>query len=312
MVRKVSAQRERESEPVRAPRQVGRDRWARWLAEGRFGGDPQARARMLPQLAEFRDTVLAGARIRPGDVVLDVGCGDGLVGVGALDLVGDDGRVIFSDVSEELLDHCRALTAELGHADRCDFVRTALPDLAGIDTASVDVVTTRSVLIYVADKAGSFAAMHRVLRPGGRLSIFEPINRFGYPEPADRLWGFDITGAEELAARVKDAYRRYVDDTSPMLDFDERDLLALAEAVGFTEITLTYTATVTDQATGDWEQALRCAPNPLVPPLGEIVAAVLDADERITLATVVRRLNTNGRTRRRLATAHLTATRGPA
>jgi len=129
---------------------------------------------MLPQLAEFRDTVLAGARIRPGDVVLDVGCGDGLVGVGALDLVGDDGRVIFSDVSEELLDHCRALTAELGLAARCDFVRTALPDLDGIDTASVDVVTTRSVLIYVADKAGSFAAMHRVLRPGGRLSIFEP------------------------------------------------------------------------------------------------------------------------------------------
>ena len=42
---------------------------------------------------------------------------------------------------------------------------------------------TRSVLIYVDDKRASFAALHRVLRPGGRVSMFEPINRFGHPEP---------------------------------------------------------------------------------------------------------------------------------
>jgi arsenite methyltransferase len=60
------------------------DRWAQWLLSKRFGGDPAARERMLPSLIEFRDKVLAGARIQAGDVVLDVGCGDGLLGVGAL------------------------------------------------------------------------------------------------------------------------------------------------------------------------------------------------------------------------------------
>ena len=51
------------------------------------------------------------------------------------------GTVIFSDISQELLDHCRARAGQLGRLGRCRFLR-----------ASVDVVTTRSVLIYVAAK----------------------------------------------------------------------------------------------------------------------------------------------------------------
>jgi arsenite methyltransferase len=48
-------------------------------------------------------------------------------------------------------------------------------------------LTTRSVLIYVADKAGAFREFHRVLRPGGRISLFEPINRYGLD-----AWRFDM------------------------------------------------------------------------------------------------------------------------
>lgn len=284
-------------------------RWARWLLEGRFGDQARSRDDALRQLAEIRDTVLRGARLRPGDVLLDVGCGDGLVGIGALAHLGHQGRVIFSDISEELLERCRTLTGDLGASGRCDFVRTALPALEAIDTASVDVVTARSVLIYVADKATSLAAMHRVLRAGGRLSLFEPINRFGHPEPANRLWGFDVTGAETLAARVKDGYSRHVGGPNPMLDFDERDLLAFAEDAGFSDIELAYRATVTDVAVGEWEQTLRRTPNPLVPQLGEVVAQALEPAERDTLAAVIRTRSGGATTRRRAATAYLTATR---
>ena len=59
-------------------------------------------------------------------------------------------------------------------------------DLTGIADASVDVLTTRSVLIYVAEKQHALAAFARVLRPHGRISLFEPINRLMFPEPADR------------------------------------------------------------------------------------------------------------------------------
>ena len=42
----------------------------------------------------------------------------------------------------------------------------------------MDIVTTRSVLIYVEDKRRAFEEFFRVLKPGGRISLFEPINRF--------------------------------------------------------------------------------------------------------------------------------------
>src|SRR5919201_6109575 len=102
-----------------------RDRWARWLLEQRYGGDPDELARQLPNLEEFRRRVLENADVREGDVVLDVGAGNGLIGFGALELVGATGRVIFNDVSEDLLDECRRIADELGAADRCDFLRAS-------------------------------------------------------------------------------------------------------------------------------------------------------------------------------------------
>src|SRR5919106_2292598 len=115
------------------------DPWARWVLERR-----NAEAR-----GDFRDRVLANVDVRAGDVLLDVGTGDGLIGFGALPLTGLSGKVIFSDISEELLDHCRRVAVESGVADRCEFRRMSADDLDGIADASVDVLTTRSVLIYV-------------------------------------------------------------------------------------------------------------------------------------------------------------------
>ena len=52
-------------------------------------------------------------------------------------------------------------------ARRCTFVRAAADSLDGVRDASVDAVTTRSVLIYVKDKAAAFREFYRVLKPGG-------------------------------------------------------------------------------------------------------------------------------------------------
>jgi arsenite methyltransferase len=123
------------------------DRWHRWLMDGRFGGDPADRDRLLAELLyPVRDTVLDKARLRPGDTVLDVGTGDGLIAFGALERLGPSGHVVFSDISQDLLDHCRAATGE-GLLDRCRFVVASADSLDGIAGASVDVVTARSVLI---------------------------------------------------------------------------------------------------------------------------------------------------------------------
>jgi len=110
----------------------GSDRWSRWLATGRDGGDERQRA-----------------------VVLDV---------------------------------LRRAIGALGLLERARFVRTRAEDLAEIADESVDVATTRSVLIYIAEKAAAFAAMHRVLRAGGRISLFEPINRLMFPSRPTASW----------------------------------------------------------------------------------------------------------------------------
>src|SRR6266508_4098145 len=175
---------------------MAHDRWAEWILSRRFGGDESAAAHMLEGLGKVRDRVLERAEVREGETVLDVGCGDGLIAFGALERVGAGGHVIFSDVSQDLLDVSR----ELADGDaRCEFVLAGAEDLAPIADESVDVVAMRSVIIYVSDKRAAFGEFFRVLRPGGRLPMFEPINRFTYPEPEGRFLGVDV----KLEARIE-------------------------------------------------------------------------------------------------------------
>ncbi|GAA4712248.1 class I SAM-dependent methyltransferase [Phytohabitans rumicis] len=289
---------------------MSRDKWAQWLLTRRDGDSAALRARSALDLAAFRDGVLDGAELRPDDVVLDVGCGTGLIAFGALDRLGPAGRVIFSDVSRDLLDECRRLA---GGDERCSFVRAPAENLAGIPDACVDVVTTRSVLIYSDRKAAAFAEFFRVLRPGGRLSIFEPINRFVVRHRPDDLFGLGASPVDDLLAKVRDVYRGATEEAErPMIDFDERDLVDWAVTAGFAAVELDYRAELDVPADpiADWETLKRVAPNPLVPTYGEAIAATLTVGERGRLdAYMTDRAAAGTPTRRTMATAFLRARR---
>ena len=168
--------------------------------------------------------------------MLDVGTGDGLIAFGALERLGPAGRVIFSDISRDLLDHCRAAVGAEGQLDRCQFVLAPADRLTGVPDGTVDVVTTRSVLIYVKDKARAMREFYRVLRPGGRISLFEPINVLMH-RPGARLFdGYDAGGVEDLAAKIGALYAAIQPPgEDPMIDFDDRDLVRHAEDAGFPE-----------------------------------------------------------------------------
>lgn len=263
---------------------AAKDRWATWLAERRHGGDPEWRRRTLEFLAPIRDRIIDNARLARGARVLDVGCGDGLIAFAALDAVGPTGRVIFSDISADLLERCRELAQAAGVLDRCQFVEASASDLSAIEDRSIDAVTLRSVLIYEGDKAGAIREFKRVLRPGGRLSLFEPINRFASPEPADRFHGYDVSAVIEIAAKLKAVYeRRQPPESCPMLDFDERDLLALAEDAGFHEIHMRLDADVEDARSSPWQLSWdamrRSAFNPMAPTLAEAMGEALTTEE---------------------------------
>lgn len=279
------------------------DQWAQWLLHRRHGGDPEELKQALAFLSPIRDRLLDRAGLREGETVLDVGCGDGLIAFAALDRVGPSGTVIFSDISQDLLDHCQHLATEMGVRDRCRFLRASAEDLAAIADGSVDAVTIRSVLIYVVDKSRAFAEVFRVLRPGGRVSLFEPINRFGVGRPS-----WDAGPIQELRDRVHAVYEALQPlETDPMVDFDERDLLTLAEAAGFREIHLEYRADIEPAEPRRWETVLQSSGNPRVPTLAEAMEQVLSLEEAARYADHLRPIVESGQGVSRGATAELWA-----
>lgn len=289
-----------------------RDRWAEWLLERRFGGDPGQRESFLKGLLPWRERILKNAAVQGGETLLDVGAGDGLIAFGALDLVGESGRVVFSDISRDLLEHSRMLAEEMGVLDRCEFLLAPADDLSALEDASVDVVTTRSVLIYVHDKRRAFEEFFRVLKTGGRLSIFEPINRFKLPQPPHLFLGYDVTPVQEPARKVRAVFERIQPlDTDPMLNFDERDLFDLAEDAGFAEVHLNYEASlVTNDAyfeVTDWDVFLRSAGNPKIPTLEEAMREALTPEEIEDFTNHLRPLVEGARRRGTSAVAYLWA-----
>jgi len=197
--------------------------------------------------------------------------------------------------------------------ERCRFVQAGADDLSGVADESVDVVTTRSVLIYVADKQAAFAEFFRVLRPGGRLSIFEPINSFAAAQAGGELFGLEVAAIADLAAKVHEAFLDVAGEQDPMLNFDERDLLRWARGAGFVALELDYRAEVgvpEPLPSSDWEVLKRTAPNPLAPTLEEALAQTLTASERDRFEEHARAVLASGTpARRTLATAYLLAIR---
>jgi arsenite methyltransferase len=149
-----------------------------------------------------------------------------------------------------------------------------------------------------------------VLRPGGRLSVFEPINSFPGRMGRDTLLGLDPAPIADLITKIHAAYASAAPAAGTMLDFDERDLVRWAAEAGFTGVRLDYRAEVDVPAPPitDWNAVRRTAPNPLVPTYGEVLDTALTPAERDRFDAHVRSL-AGVPTRHTSATAYLSATR---
>lgn len=108
-------------------------------------------------------------------------------------------------------------------------------------------------------------------------------------------------------AKVNAAFEAIQPETDPMVDFDERDLLRLAEDAGFFPITLEYTAEIEPPEARRWETFLHSSFNPKVPTLGEAMEQELTAEERDRLISALRPAVEEGRGAWRMGHAYLWA-----
>jgi SAM-dependent methyltransferase len=122
-------------------------------------------ALFVPALfAKWGPRVADAAAIGPGQRVLDVGCGTGVLACAAAERVGPQGHVTGLDPNPQMLAVARrkpgAVVWQEGRAE-------ALP----FDDASFDAVVSQFALMFVESKPAAIAEMRRVLRPQGRLAV---------------------------------------------------------------------------------------------------------------------------------------------
>ncbi|MBI1173157.1 methyltransferase domain-containing protein [bacterium] len=148
-------------------------------------------------LTEILDLVLTSADPRPGEQVLDIGCGGGATTMAAARRIGPDGAALGLDISAVLLDHARRQAEGLSN------VRFQLGDaqVHPLEPDRFDLMMSRFGVMFFEDPVAAFANLARALRPTGRLAMIAwaspalnpwfavpmqaAVARLGPPEPAD-------------------------------------------------------------------------------------------------------------------------------
>jgi SAM-dependent methyltransferase len=144
--------------------------------------------------AQWGPRVTEAAAVRPGQRVIDVGCGTGVLACAVADQVGQKGYVVGLDPNAKMLAVAsrkpRNITWQLGRAEELPF-----------DDFSFDVVVSQFALMFVESQSAAIAEMVRVLRPGGRLAVavWDSLDQVpGYLALAEllgELFGDDVAGA---------------------------------------------------------------------------------------------------------------------
>jgi arsenite methyltransferase len=116
-----------------------------------------------------RRLVRAALGATAGDRILDVGCGPGFYCAELLEEVGPDGRVVGLDMSSQMLVLAERRCARYDTVEFREAEATALP----VEDAAFDGAICVQVLEYVRDVPAALAELHRVVRPGGRVVVWD-------------------------------------------------------------------------------------------------------------------------------------------
>ncbi|MEV4941429.1 class I SAM-dependent methyltransferase [Streptomyces zaomyceticus] len=113
--------------------------------------------------------------LRPGDAVLDAGCGTGRALPPLRDAVGPTGTVLGADLTPEMLERAHAA----GRGGAAGTATLLLTDVARLPVrdGALDAVFGAGLVSHLADPRAGLRELARVVRPEGRLALFHPIGR---------------------------------------------------------------------------------------------------------------------------------------
>lgn len=290
------------------------DRWANWVLSQRDGGDRARACATRDAVAAQARRLLALAGLTPGSMLADIGCGEGLLSWEALSMTAGALRVALSDVSPRLLRRARAFARLCGHAARCRFSLADATRLGHLPDSSIDIAALRAVLAYVDDKPAALREAWRVLRPGGRLALAEPVFQDEALAAAELQHALQLGAATDpvlpLLLRWKAA--QFPTDAVSMArnaacSCNERDLLRLVRQTGYDRVHLELHIDLQPAPACDWETFIARAPHPLAPSLAEILHQRFDADERVRFERALRPQVESGRLQADDRTVYLVA-----
>jgi len=272
------------------------DIWSEWLLNRRQAGDAALGKAVHAAVQHYVDRVLDGARLTPGMTLLDVGTGEGSVAFRAIERIGPSLKVIMTDVSAAMLRHAEHAARAHKIAGQCRFHLGPADDLQGIADGSVDVVTTRAVLAYVADKPAALKEFFRVLKPGGRISLAEPVlqDEAFYARALRRRVEDTSRPADRFLTLVHRWKAAQFPDTeeacaaSPLANYSERDLLNMVCGAHFTNVHLEFHIDVAPSLITSWDTFLGSSPHPWAPSLRQIMAEHFSADDARYFEDMVR------------------------
>jgi arsenite methyltransferase len=152
-------------------------------------------AYLSPEVVRQRQKTLGVIAAAPGERIVDIGCGPGLLAFELSPAVGCSGAIVGIDSSSAMIRLANERCCELQNVE---FAAGDAVNLQ-IEDASVDAVCCTQVLLYVADIETAIAEMFRILKPGGRVFVLETDWRSAVLHSNDDVLSEAIIGAWDKA-----------------------------------------------------------------------------------------------------------------
>lgn len=121
------------------------------------------------QLKPAHDLLLEKVEVKPGESILDIAAGTGLITFRLAEMLGSEGKILATDISDEMVKIGTALTQSKGISN-VEFKRMDAENLS-IEDSTFDLVTCALGMMYFPDPDISMAEMFRVLKPGGKAVV---------------------------------------------------------------------------------------------------------------------------------------------